>query len=231
MFIKIAKIAVLKILTYKNGSLVLVNSGISAAITISFYFNELLAGASTKNLVLPIVIYLFGFAIYFLLSIVDLITGLMNAKYQNSLKPVPDKNYIKNYRLWFTFWKSLGICIFNMMLMCFCFLAELAKPQENEEGFISYLGAGLYTTFIWFLVTGWSMASAFEFSSIGDNIEKRIGIKYRFFSFFDNIINIAQKKIILKAKNSFNSLEPEPEEMEKIENPPNLNPNENEKVN
>lgn len=228
MVIKIAAVALLKIvnicsasvskvLTYKNGALLLVNGGFSTVITLTFYFNELLLGTSVKKLVLPIMIYLIGFVIYHMLSLVDLITGLMNAKYQNSIAVNPDKNYIKPYRLWFTVWKNLGVSILNLLLMFLCFLAEIIQSSHPDDDFVSTIGSGLYMTLIWIFVTSWGMASLFDFISIGQNIERRTGIKYRIFILAEKITNIAQKRIILKAKNSMEAIEESNENSQKIE--------------
>lgn len=218
MVVKIAKTAVLKLLFYKNGSLFLVNGGFSAGIV--FYINELLRGTDTKNLVLPIVIYIIGFFIYHIFSLIDLITGLMNAKYQNSILPNPEKSYIKNYKLWFSIWKNLGITVFAFMVMMMCMLTEIIKG--DSDGFIEQ---SMYTASIWFLVTTWLMASAFEFHSIGENIERRTGSKPMFFGLASKLTDIAQSKIILKARNSFDMVEKIPEEENKEI------PDENEKVN
>lgn len=207
MVIKIAKTAILKIIAYKNGSLVLVNGGFSAAIV--FYINELLVGTETRNLVLPIFIYIVGFFMYHMFSIIDLITGLMNAKYQNSILPEPKKSYIQNYKLWFSIWKNLGITVFAFMVMCICILTEIIKG--GGDGFIE---TSMYTVSIWALVTTWLMASAFEFHSIGENIEKRTGSKPRFFKLASVLTNIAQNKIILKAKNSYDMVEKTPEQIQ-----------------
>lgn len=221
MVIKIAKATILKLLFYKNGSLLVVNGGFSAVIV--FYINELLRGTETRNLVLPIFIYIVGFLIYHVFSMIDLITGLMNAKYQNSILPEPKKNYIQNYKLWFSIWKNLGITVFAFMVMIICIFTEIIKG--SGDGFIEQ---SMYTVSIWALVTTWLMASAFEFHSIGENIERRTGSKPRFFGLASILTNIAQNKIILKAKNSYDMIEKTPDE---IQAEVNINTEENEKSN
>lgn len=221
MVIKIAKATILKLIFYKNGSLLVVNGGFSAVIV--FYINELLKGTETRNLVLPIFIYIVGFLIYHVFSMIDLITGLMNAKYQNSILPEPKKNYIQNYKLWFSIWKNLGITVFAFMVMIICIFTEIIKG--SGDGFIEQ---SMYTVSIWALVTTWLMASAFEFHSIGENIERRTGSKPRFFGLASILTNIAQNKIILKAKNSYDMVEKTPEE---VEAEVNINTEGNEKSN
>jgi len=199
MVFSIAKSTLLKLLYYKNGALLLVNGSFSAALT--FYLSELVQGVELKKLVLPIAVYVFGFLIFFLFSLIDLFTGLQNAKYQNSMLPVPEKNFIKSYKLWRTMWKGLGITVFAFMVMWVCLFAAIMGGEYS------------YYLTVWILVTVWLMASCFEFHSIGENIEKRTGGKPPFFSLIEKLLNVAQRGIILKAKNSFNMLESDPEEI------------------
>lgn len=214
MVFKIAKATILKMIFYKNGALLLVNGSFSAALM--FYFSELIAGTETKRLVLPIAVYVFGFFIYFAFSIIDLITGLWNAKYQNSILAEPKRNYIKSYKLWRTMWKGLGITVFAFMVMLVCLFTEIMDGEIT------------YYTAVWSLVTTWLMASCFEFHSIGENIESRTGSKPPFFSLIEKVLNVAQKGILLKAKNSFNMLEKDPEDPDEIEIEQKIN---NEKTN
>lgn len=216
MVFKIAKIAVLKLFAYKNGALFLVNGSFSAILTVHIYLRELTKGTETKNLLLPIVIFVMGFIVFHFFSLIDLITGIQNAKYQNSILPKPAKNYIKSYKLWFTIWKNLGITVFGFMVMLICLLAEV---MDNDL---------VYYILVWFLVTVWSMGSAFEFHSIGDNIEKRTGSRPPMFGLIETITSLAQKGIILRTKKSFNIPDKMPGDEE---DEGNLNTDENEKSN
>lgn len=207
MVFKVAKATLLKLIFYKNGALLLVNGSVSAGVT--YYISELIHGVEIKKLVLPIVVYVFGFLVFFLFSLIDLVTGLQNAKYQNSILPVPEKTYIKSYKLWRTMWKGLGITVFALMAMLVCLFSAIMKGEYT------------YYVTVWVLVLVWLMASSFEFHSIGENIEKRTGGKPAFFTFFEGILNIAKRGIIMKAKKSFDILEKDPEEFEKDLNPNN----------
>lgn len=200
MVFKVAVLQIGKIFAYKNGALFLVNGSFSAALV--YYAGELLKGTETKNLVLPIIVWVLGVILYYLFSIVDLITGLWNARYQNSILPTPKSNYIKSYKLYRTMWKGLGVTLFSFMIMLVCLFTEII------DGNVTYYIA------LWFLVTLILMACAFEFHSIGENIEKRTGEKPAFFTLIEKLTSVAQKGIILKAKKSFDMLEKEPTEEE-----------------
>lgn len=200
MVFKVAFSQIGKLFAYKNGALFLVNGSFSAAVV--YYIGELLKGTETKNLVLPIIVWIFGVMLYCLFSTADLITGLWNAKYQNSILPAPKKNYIKSYKLYRTMWKGLGVTLFSFMIMMLCIFSEII------DGNVTYYAA------LWFLVTLLLMACAFEFHSIGENIEKRTGEKPPFFSLIEKLTSVAQKGIILKAKKSFDMLEKDPSDEE-----------------
>ena len=213
MVFKVATGSILKLFAYKNGALFLVNGSFSAAII--YYLSELMKGTETKNLVLPITVWILGVFLYYTFSMIDLFTGLWNAKYQNSKLPVPRKNFVKSYKLYRTMWKGLGVTMFTFMAMLVCIFTEII------DGHIAYLAA------LWFLLTIILMACAFEFHSIGENIEKRTGEKPPFFVLVERLTSVAQKGIILKAKKSFDMLEQEPAEEDEV-NPKN---NDNEKIN
>ena len=200
MFIKVGISFIGKLFAYKNGALFLVSGGVSSGVV--YYLTELAKGTETKNLVLPILVFIFGFFVYFTFSLIDLLTGLWNAKYQNSILAKPRDSYIKSYKLYRTMWKGLGITMFAFMFMLVCMFTELI------DGNYSYYFA------LWALVTVWLMASAFEFHSIGENIEKRTGEMPEFFRFIEKVTSAAQVGIIFRAKKTFQVLEPKEEAQE-----------------
>lgn len=200
MFIKVGISFIGKLFAYKNGALFLVSGGVSSGVV--YYLTELAKGTETKNLVLPILVFIFGFFVYFTFSLIDLLTGLWNANYQNSILAKPRDSYIKSYKLYRTMWKGLGITMFAFMIMLVCMFTELI------DGNYSYYFA------LWALVTVWLMASAFEFHSIGENIEKRTGEMPEFFRFIEKVTSAAQVGIIFRAKKIFQVLEPKEEAQE-----------------
>ena len=216
-----------KLFYYKNGALA-ATSGIASG-GIVFYLNELLRNTETKNLVLPFIVHCFGFIIYFVFSLIDLLTGLWNAKHQNSISKNPKKNYIRSDKLWRTLIKGAVITVFAFMVMLICIFTEII------DGNYSYYFS------LWALVTVWLMAASFEFHSIGENIGKRTGETPEFFLFIEKLTTAAQIGMIFRTKKIFsNGLDKEKEMPAEVEPDPteeisdidtNQNINENEKVN
>lgn len=224
MIIKVASSFIGKLFLFKKGSLVLVSSALSAGTV--FYINEMMKGTEVRHLVIPIFTHIVGFCFFFSFVLVDLATGLWNAKYQNEISVKPQKNYIKSHKLYRTFWKSLGVLLFTSLIMFLCLFTEIIDSDY------------MYAFTLWALVTVWIMASGFEFHSIGENIMKRTGNKPEIFGFFDAILIVVQKKAIGKVEQVFDVLEkepaPEPEneaEPEDVNTNTNANTNQNENTN
>ena len=184
MIIKVAGSFIGKLFLFKKGSLVLLSSALSAGAL--FYINEMLKDTEVRRLVIPIFTHIVGFCFFFSFVLVDLATGLWNAKYQNEISVKPQKNYIKSYKLYRTLWKVLGVLLLNTMITFLCLFTEII------DGEYSY-----YFT-LWALVTVWLMASGFEFHSIGENIEKRTGSKPEIFGFMDKILDAIQRRVLRK---------------------------------
>ena len=223
MIIKVTGSFIGKLFLFKKGSLVLVSSALSAGTL--FYINEMLKGTEVRHLVIPIFTHIVGFCFFFLFVLLDLATGLWNAKYQNEISEKPQKNYIKSHKLYRTFWKSLGVLLFTSLIMFLCLFTEIIDSEY------------MYAFTLWALVTVWLMACGFEFHSIGENILKRTGNKPEIFGFFDAILTVVQKKAIGKVEQVFDVLEkeaPEPEneaEPEELNTNTNVNTNQNENTN
>ena len=184
MIIKVAGSFIGKLFLFKKGSLVLVSSALSAGTL--FYINEMLKGTEVRHLVIPIFTHIVGFCFFFLFVLLDLATGLWNAKYQNEISAKPQKNYIKSHKLYRTFWKSLGVLLFTSLIMFLCLFTEIIDSDY------------MYAFTLWALVTVWLMASGFEFHSIGENIEKRTGDKPEIFGFMDKILDAIQRRALRK---------------------------------
>ena len=194
--------------------------------SIVYYLDAILQGTETKRLALPIFVHIFGFIFFFLFVFFDLFTGLHAAKYLNTISAHPQKNFIKSYKLYRTLWKVLGVLLLNTMITTLCLFTEIIGGEYS------------YYFTLWALVTVWLMASGFEFHSIGENIEKRMGNKPEIFGFFDAILTVVQKKAIGKVEQVFDVLEKEPApgpeneaETEEQNTNTNVNTNQNENTN
>lgn len=219
--LKVAKSFILKMFYYKNGAMA-TTSGV-ASTGIVYYLDELLKNTDAKDIILPFIVHVFGFLIYFFFTTIDLLTGLWNAKYQNSILKNPKKNYVRSDKLWRTLIKGTVISVFGFMVMMVALFAEIA-------GFNT-----AYYFALWALVTVWLLASSFEFHSIGENIGKRTGEVPEFFRFIEKLTTAAQIGMIFRTKRIFaNGIEKEKDAP--VENPDepieDINPNntENEKM-
>ena len=168
-------------------------------------FDTLLKNTEFKNLVVPIVVQISGFTVFFLFVILDFVTGISFAIYEARKKG--KKNYFENERLYRTIWKMLGVLLLTTLVALLVLFTEIMKS--------SYA----YNFTIWALVVIWVLASLFEFHSVGENIEKRTGNKPEIFVFYDKVLEVVQHKAIAKVEQAFDVLEAEPKEKEPAEQP------------
>ena len=207
MIIKTVLLFIWKIITFKKGSALIFSSIFSSIflITANPIFDTLLTNTELKNIVVPIVVQVSGFTVFFLFVILDFVTGISvaihNARKQGK------KNYFETERLYRTIWKMLGVLLLTTLVLLLVLFTEIIKS--------SYA----YNFTIWALVVIWVLASLFEFHSIGENIEERTGNKPEIFGFFDKILELIQRKAIAKVEQAFDVLEKEPNEKEPAEQP------------
>ena len=175
-----------KIITFKKGSSLILSSIISSVfmITANPIFDTLLKNTEFKNLVVPIVVQISGFTVFFLFVILDFVTGISFAIYDARKKG--KKNYFETARLYQTIWKMLGVLLLTTLVALLVLFSEIINS--------SYA----YNFTIWALVVIWVLASLFEFHSVGKNIEKRTGSKPEIFGFMDKILDAIQRRALRK---------------------------------
>ena len=175
-----------KIITFKKGSSLILSSIISSVfmLTANPIFDTLLKNTEFKNLVVPIVVQISGFTVFFLFVILDFVTGISFAIYEARKKG--KKNYFETERLYRTIWKMLGVLLLTTLVALLVLFTEIIKS--------SYA----YNFTIWALVVIWVLASLFEFHSVGKNIEKRTGSKPEIFGFMDKILDAIQRRALKK---------------------------------
>ena len=100
-----------KIITFKKGSALIFSSILSSIfmLTANPIFDTLLKNTEFKNLVVPIVVQISGFTVFFLFVILDFVTGISFAIYEARKKG--KKNYFETERLYRTIWKMLGVLL------------------------------------------------------------------------------------------------------------------------
>ena len=149
-------------------------------LTANHIFDTLLKNTEFKNLVVPIVVQISGFTVFFLFVILDFVTGIYEARKKGK------KNYFETERLYRTIWKMLGVLLLTTLVALLVLFTEIIKS--------SYA----YNFTIWALVVIWVLASLFEFHSVGKNIEKRTGSKPEIFVFMDKILDAIQRRALRK---------------------------------
>ena len=191
-FFKIAFDFLLKILAYKKGASALLSFvvSISLSATLSNYITLFMEGTDKKVMIMPFVIEIIMFIIFFMLCLLDL-------RYGATVAMRVKKEKFDWSRVWDTFAKMFGIVFITTMLMVFSMVFESLDSR--------YLWWASFTPlcFLWILAIG------FVFGSLGRHMKELRGSKPDIFLFFDKVLDSLQKKAIEKIDNSFNILDNE----------------------
>lgn len=182
-----------KIVSFKKGALSLLS--FSLAMPLTFWFETLTKDTDLKHLLIPIVLMVVGTIMFCLVCLADLITGLKASKYKSLMKyKDPNKPYVKSYKLYRTLWKLLGVSLLSFLLAVTSIMIEIMGLTWVYVISISLQG------------TVWLLSCGFEIHSIGENHQKRYGYKPKIFKFWDNILNLFEKKITNKIDSSFDEM-------------------------
>lgn len=193
MVFEVALNFIWKLITFKKGSLAITSFAISLPAT--YWFKTLTRDTDPKNLIIPIFLMAVGTIMFLVICLFDLITGLRAAKYRSLMKyGDPNKPYVKSYKLYRTLWKLLGVTLLSTLLMVTSIMIEIMGLSWVYIISISFQGA------VWLLACG------FEIHSIGENHLSRYGYKPKIFKFWDNMLNLFEKKITDKVESSFDSM-------------------------
>jgi len=212
VYLSIAFNFIIKMITFKKGSLLLLSSLVSFCVTYTLsittgsstgtinasVIQTILKGVELRDIILTVIIESMFVTFFIIFTTIDLITGIQNALYFNSIKeePLILREVIESNKLWRTFWKSFGVSILTLMLTGLAIFMLLINSYTP------------YWVILWSLICFWLMACGFEFYSIGENLEKRNeGKKPPIFGFVDKVLEALQKKAISRIDNSFNILE------------------------
>ncbi len=190
-YIKLSWSFILKIFTFKKGSLFLTSSVASTGFT--YYANLLVHGVDKRDMLIALVVELAFLTFFMIFTTIDLVTGIQAAFYVNkhAENPLPKEEVVQSSKLWRTFWKSFGIVVLTLLLTFLVIFTVLMKSNAA------------YWVGIWTLVCFWTMVCGFEFYSIGENLAKRNkGQKHRVFKLVDAILNAIQRRVINKIDNA-----------------------------
>lgn len=183
-FLIIAVGYIWNVLSFKKGSALILSTFISLFMTISTngIFEAVLKNTDIKNIIVPIFVEIAGFTLYFLFNIADFGAGIWFAI--SHAKKYNLKVFFESEKLYKTLWKMLGVLLLTILIMFIAILSEI-------------IGASYaYKFFIFALTLVLTLASLYEFRSIGKNIEKRTGSKPEIFGFMDKVLDRIQRRTL-----------------------------------
>lgn len=189
-----------KVITYKGGANAFFSFLTSFWMTTTLWFsgvidfgkfnNIFLKDVDPKLIFLPALIEAGMIVIFMPLTACDFVLGLRVARV------VKNESY-KAERFFDTVIKSIAVILITSVIMFLAFVVVSAGYNW------------LWPVMIFFLCFLWAACNSYEFSSIGNNLEKLNGYKPSFFLFFDKIFSILREKAIKKVETSFNTLDDE----------------------
>lgn len=150
---------------------------------------DILEDIAIKDIFFPVTIEVIGIAIYLLFLMGDFFTGIHAYR----------KEYFKQYntyegskidpdKLYKTIWKFLGVTMLTSMLGAITISTAIMGQSWA------------YSIAIWLHLVILIAANLFEFSSIGDNIERFSGSKPNIFTFVDSLFTVFKKTAFKKAE-------------------------------
>lgn len=180
-----------KMIMAKEGGLIILSGLLS--MPFSFTMDKLIDGTDVKRMALPVlaeVVFMFLFSIF---NMLDLVTGLRASRHACELEKkrnVKLSEYLDKDRLWDTLWKYLAIIFITTTIMVIAYFSEIMSFTYP------------YYVCVWLMILIWILANGYEFISIGDNIEKRVGKKPKIFGVFEIILEKISNKAIDKIDDS-----------------------------
>lgn len=191
---KIALITIIKLFSFKKGSLFIGSSllAIPSTIGVNFYLDNFHKNYEVDKILISLVIWIGFTFIFSFFSFGDLVTGVQAALFLNKEKKDPEsvREVIKSKKMWATIWKGFAVFMITAML---CFASVVAVLLKSD---IIYFAA------IYMLCTFSIMACGFEFYSIGENTAKmNNGKKKEIYVFFGKLLSIIENRIIKRVEN------------------------------
>lgn len=191
---KIALITIIKLFSFKEGSLFLASSLASATGFMAFFtFEDFHSKYEIDKILISLFAFLGFMFIFSGFSFADLLTGIQAAIYENKEKekPLPLGEVVKSKKMWATIWKGFAVFMICSMLLFICIIGVLIKSDL------------IYLSSLYMLCTFSIMANGFEFYSIGENTAKmNNGKKKDIYIFFSKILNVIEKRIINRVENN-----------------------------
>lgn len=151
---------------------------------ISVTVNDIIGGVDMKRLTVPVLIEVIGITFYGLFLAFDLFTGIRASKvvYHRENPNAKGMDFFCVNRLYKTLWKMLSIMVLTSLFMVISMITILLGQTWPYN-------ISVYLHFVTLIA-----ATLFEFSSVGNNLQKSTGSKPDIFKFVDRIFLLFRKK-------------------------------------
>lgn len=147
----------------------------------------LLEETSLKALVLPLLVAGVGLSLYFVVFVLDFISGVRASRFEASGKP----DYFKSKKGWNSIWKISVVAVLVIWSNLFSMVASLA-------------GLPYFPNFFMFISAAVAiMATLLDIHSIGENQMRLSGRKSRFFVWLEQVTMVIREGFTARLKRFF----------------------------
>lgn len=176
--------AFMKAIEYKRGVLVIMSAPPSVLLVESLKL--IIKDVQMVDLILPVLAIIICSALYFFISMADLLTGL-----KASAKEKTNSDYVESYKLYNSIGKLGGVLFVNVLLLFLIVFLIIINFKTISLVFL------MLTVLINVL------AISFEIHSIGENIKRSTGNKPKFYTLWERIADALEVIFFEKLKKLF----------------------------
>ena len=170
---------------YENGATIVL--AIPGSFSLRELLNTVIADTPAKALVLPLMLAVACLLLYFLVFILDFLSGIKASRFEAA-----DKNdFFRSSKGWSSIWKLSAVFLLVTWSSFFSMLAAIGNMNYLSGFFM--LSAGGITI----------MATLLDIYSIGENQKRLSGKKSRIFTWLDEITSLINQGILARLKGFF----------------------------
>ncbi len=144
-----------------------------------------------KDLILTMLIFISGLGMYIMVFTFDFITGLKASRKEHIISAGSARGYVKSDKLWSSVWKFFAVIVISAILTVFSSVLVLIDQGTLHQGGM------LIMLFFFFMVI------SFDIHSIGENQERRFGVKPLFYDKMDWFFKKIGDLLMLRIKSFF----------------------------
>lgn len=170
---------------HENGAAVVV--AIPGSLSLKELLAAVIADTSVKDLVLPLLLAAVSLILYFLVFILDFISGVKASKFE----AVDKNNFFSSSKGWSSIWKLSAVFLLVTWSSFFSILAALGDLAYLADFFM--LAAGGISI----------MATLLDIFSIGENQKRLTGKKAKFFEWLEGLMKLINEGFINKIRKLF----------------------------